>query len=207
MISTPAAPLRSRISMTDVCRSPPHSTPNGAVPVAAIAPAYLPAPWSQQTTATCPRRQGRPATLDSLKDHLCLVHATKDPSAVWTFARAGQTVAVPVQGSLCSNAQEVLYGATLAGEGISLQPLALVEADLEAGTLERVVPDAVPAMLEMRAFYTQRRYLPARIRLFVDHLTLSMQRSGNGRPGIDDAAWPDGARSPRDMAAPRPAVA
>lgn len=153
------------------------------------------------------RRQGRPAALDDLRDHLCLVHATKDPSAVWAFTRAGQTVAVPVEGSLCSNAQEVLYGATLAGEGISLQPLALVEADLAAGTLERVVPDAVPAMLEMRAFYTQRRYLPARIRLFVDHLTLSMQRSRNGRRGIGAAAWPESPRAQREAAAPRPAVA
>ncbi len=127
------------------------------------APAYL-------------ERHGRPATLDALGTHRCLVHSTKEPSGLWEFRRGSKTVQAHVAGGLCSNSQEVLYAATLAGEGISLQPLSEAEKDLAAGRLEIVLPASDPAPLEMRAIYWQRRYLPARIRLFVDEITGWMQR-------------------------------
>lgn len=132
-------------------------------------------------------RHGRPKDLGELAAHRCLVHSEKEPSGLWEFRRGAKTIQAHVKGSLCSNAQEVLYGATLAGEGISLQPLAAVEADLASGRLETVIPAASPVMLEMRAIYWQRRYLPARIRLLVDDLTGWMQQEESlrcaGRPG------------------------
>jgi DNA-binding transcriptional LysR family regulator len=141
-------------------------------------------------------RYGRPATLDALGTHRCLVHSAKEPSGLWEFRRGTKTVQAHVKGSLCSNAQEVLYAATLAGEGISLQPLAAAEEDLAAGRLEVVLPASNPAPLEMRAIYWQRRYLPARIRLFVDEITAWMQR--------EDSLTRIGRTSPRGREEPGP---
>ena len=75
-----------------------------------------------------------------------------------------------VSGSLSANESMVLLEATLAGAGISLQPLYSVAHLLRDGRLVRLLADYRPAELGIHALYgTRRQMLPA-LRLLLDFI-------------------------------------
>lgn len=102
--------------------------------------------------------------------HRCLVHVLKTPTHSWSFTGPDGTVAAPVDGRFRSNFGDALLAAALLGQGISIHPTYMVREHLMAGTLVRVLPDYEPTRLRIHAVYPQRRFLPARIRLFLDFL-------------------------------------
>lgn len=112
------------------------------------------------------RRRGTPAVLADLAGHDCLVHVLKSPSASWSFAGAPP---VPVTGPVSANFGEALRMAALLGQGIAMHPAYMVEADIAAGRLVVVLPDAVPVGLSIHAVYPQRN-VPARVRAFIEFL-------------------------------------
>ena len=67
-----------------------------------------------------------------------------------------------------------LLVASLAGVGLALVPDWSVKRELEAGHLERVLPEYKVSHIEFEngvyGVYQQSRHLPAKVRLFVDFL-------------------------------------
>lgn len=124
--------------------------------VLVAAPAYL-------------ERHGAPEVPGDLGGHRCLVHTGKSPTGVWRFQRQGEAFQVQVAGPFWSNFGEAIRSAALMGEGISMHPTYMVDEDIRAGRLRRVMAEFVPTELEIRAVYS-RRDLPLRAALFLDHL-------------------------------------
>lgn len=62
-----------------------------------------------------------------------------------------------------------------------------VPEDFNAGRIEPVLPDWSLGMLNIYAMYPQRRFLPAKVRLFMDAL-----RAGFGGESDKDPWWPRG---------------
>lgn len=87
-------------------------------------------------------RHGRPAHPDDLARHACLGYAYLPEPERWRFrGPAGAEALVTPRGPLRANNADALGPAVLAGLGLAVQPDFLAWADLEAGRLERVLPD------------------------------------------------------------------
>lgn len=124
-------------------------------------------------------RHGLPRSPEDLARHNCLTYSFFGRS-LWAFFRDGEPCAVPVDGSLSANESMVLLEATLADQGISLQPRYSVAAHLRSGALVPLLPGYEPQELGIYALYGTRRQMPAALRLLLDHLAERLQ---------DDPDW------------------
>lgn len=126
--------------------------------VICAAPAYL-------------ARQGSPRHPDELAAHACLSYDYFG-SSLWQLRALtdGQTLSVPVRGAISSNDTRALLQATLAGAGISLQPLYAAAPHLASGQLVALLPGYQPRVLGIHAIYLSRQYQPAILRAMLDFL-------------------------------------
>lgn len=89
----------------------------------------------------------------------------------WTL-RDGLQNAHLVEGPLRvqANNMQILLSMALAGLGIAYGPTFVFGAALREGTLVQVLPDFKSAELPIQAVYPTARYMPAKLRVFLDHL-------------------------------------
>lgn len=116
-------------------------------------------------------RRGAPSTLDAIANHDCLV-ATQQQRG-WTFAnpeRQGETLSVKVSGRFECNDGAVLHEWALAGRGLAWRSWWEVGEDVMAGRLVTVLDALAAPPIGIHAVFAQRRHLPLRVRLLVDHL-------------------------------------
>jgi len=132
--------------------------------VAVAAPSYL-------------RRRGTPAMPADLRDHDCLVDTNFRDQQRWRFRTNGKTETVTVDGPLRMNNPDAIRDLAIAGLGIALVPEFVATEALRAGSLLEVLRDAVALRWSILAVYPRRRYLPLRVRAYVDHL---VERMGHG---------------------------
>jgi DNA-binding transcriptional LysR family regulator len=116
-------------------------------------------------------RRGAPAHPDALADHDCLTFgASGSQSRGWWFTVDGVVSPVRVSGPMECNDGAVLHEWALAGHGLAWRSMWEVATELESGRLATVLdafrapPDAIHAL------FPQRRHLPLRVRVFIDHL-------------------------------------
>ncbi|MBA8876982.1 LysR family transcriptional regulator [Phyllobacterium myrsinacearum] len=79
-------------------------------------------------------------------------------------------IVVPVKSSFLANNAFVLNQALRAGLGIGGAQVPLVQPFLDDGTLVRVLPAYRYAPMDMHAVYASAKFLPRKVRAFVDHL-------------------------------------
>lgn len=116
------------------------------------------------------RRRGTPTSLEALADHECL---SLGPQRGWVFRdleREGATMTVKVGGRFECNDGAVLHEWAIAGRGLTWRSVWEVGADLSAGRLISVLDDFASPPMGIYAVFPQRRHLPLRVRLFIDHL-------------------------------------
>jgi DNA-binding transcriptional LysR family regulator len=125
-------------------------------------------------------RRGRPSTPADLQHHDCLHYSNVGVREEWTLgpvqvARASSAdnaaaERVSITGPLCANNGDLLRRAAIAGMGICGLPSFIVAEDLAAGRLERVLTDWQAPNLTLSAVWPSRRFVPAKVRVFVDYL-------------------------------------
>lgn len=97
--------------------------------VLVAAPAYL-------------QRHGRPATLDALREHACLLYVLAGRAYDrWQFDLDGRRHVVPVRGAMLCDDADVVRRWAVAGEGIAYKSWLDVCADVQAGRLEALLPE------------------------------------------------------------------
>jgi DNA-binding transcriptional LysR family regulator len=117
------------------------------------------------------RERGAPATPADLAQHACLTYEYLPQRGTWRFQDpAGGEHTVRVAGPVHANNGDLLVAAAVEGIGIAMEPDFIVDADVAAGRLVRVLADYVPAPTTVYAVYPSRRYLSAKVRAFVDFL-------------------------------------
>lgn len=119
------------------------------------------------------RRAGEPKVPEDLARHRCLRLRTPgmrlramtllDPSSE-------RTLQVEVPAVVSANHTDTLMRATLAGAGISSQPMDLIAPLLKSGELQRVLAPWITNRLSLVAALPSRKFMPARTRAFLDHL-------------------------------------
>jgi DNA-binding transcriptional LysR family regulator len=126
------------------------------------------------------RRRGSPRSPPQLREHACLVLDIGARPQHWELERARARIGIEVAGPLHSNNAFALLTACRSGLGISLLPLPIAGEDLRRGALERVLPGWTSAEQGLYAVYPSARFIPAKVRAFVEFLAarLPAQRSG-----------------------------
>ncbi|MGJ5072238.1 LysR substrate-binding domain-containing protein [Bradyrhizobium oligotrophicum] len=126
--------------------------------------------------------RGRPVVPADLVRHDMLIYnLANDPYSL--SLRNGTTAqSIRIAPTLDSNDGQVIRGAALAGLGILIQPLYIVQGDILAGRLVPVLLDWELPLLTMNIAYQNRVRLPAKIRVFADFLVDHIRTHSD--PGI-----------------------
>ncbi len=121
---------------------------------------------------------GCPKTPEDLAEYECLLlgggnphTGGGNPHAEWRLQHPKhEQVSVSVRGRLVVNDMLFLRDATLAGMGIALLPSFLCHEQVRAGTLQQILPGWNPPEMAIFAVYPSRRYLSAKVRVFLEFL-------------------------------------
>lgn len=124
------------------------------------------------------RRHGRPKSLDDLLRHNCLAFNLQGgQNRGWYFQRHGKIATMRVAGNLDCNDGELLH--RWVAEGLARLALDVeIAAQLETGELETVLDEYALPDYDILAVYPQQRYVPARVRYFIDYLRAAYARPG-----------------------------
>ena len=129
---------------------------------------------NQRVVVASPRylaRQGRPSTPDDLSSHNCLTFGNSGNQARgWLFTIDGIPTSVRVAGDVECNDGAVLHDWALAGRGLAWRSMWEVREELAAGSLVTVLDEFAAPDNAIYAVFAQRRHLPLRVRMFIDHL-------------------------------------
>jgi DNA-binding transcriptional LysR family regulator len=114
-------------------------------------------------------RAGLPKQLSELSEHDCLSNIN-DP--IWHLVEDGREMHLKVSDpAYCSNSYVTLHKAALAGRGISLLPIRLVNDDLAAGSLIDVIPGLEIPDRPLYALHSPGSQTTTRVRLFLDFVS------------------------------------
>jgi DNA-binding transcriptional LysR family regulator len=123
------------------------------------------------------RQRGTLRSPQQLREHACLILAIGTRPQRWELERGRTRVALDVSGPLHSNNMFALMDACLAGIGIALLPDFAVTPALRRGDLLRVLPGWSSVAQAMYAVYPSARFIPAKVRAFVDFISTRLRRA------------------------------
>ncbi|RDT04797.1 LysR family transcriptional regulator, partial [Burkholderia contaminans] len=125
------------------------------------------------------RQHGRPKSLDDLLKHNCLAFNLQGgQNRGWYFQRHGKIATMRVAGNLDCNDGELLHRWVAEGLGLGWRSTWEIAAQLETGELETVLDEYALPDYDILAVYPQQRYVPARVRYFIDYLRAAYASPG-----------------------------
>lgn len=113
---------------------------------------------------------GTPKTPQELETHNCLVFGDSAYFRDWPFARGGTRTVIRPRGNLRCGDTNVLRLAAVNGLGVLMLASFILAEDLQAGRLVPILGDHTIGQFGVFAVYANRRFLPPKVRLFVDTL-------------------------------------
>lgn len=123
------------------------------------------------------KRYGIPKTPEDLLKHNCLIYQAEpgNPLGIgqkyeWSFFRDNKPLIIPVSGTLRINSNQGLVIAALAGMGLIKLSSFMVTEELKTGTLVSVLNNYCQHDINIHAAYPYQRYLPSKVRVFIDFL-------------------------------------
>jgi DNA-binding transcriptional LysR family regulator len=116
-------------------------------------------------------RNSPPCQLADLARHNCLRYAYYRFGDEWRFdGPDGGVASVRVAGNVVSSNAELLRQLALDGHGIFLAPSFLMQDEISAGKLVRLLPAYRPVALSIEASYPHRHHLSSKVRAFIELL-------------------------------------
>ncbi len=177
---------------------------NGGFDVAVLAAGQVPGNLRCVTLAPCARvvcaapgyldLHGRPETLDDLQGHSCITCAEPSDRGTWSLQGPDGVQRVRVDGRLRTDSWEALRMAALSGHGLALVPLFLIDGDLEAGRLCRVLPGYLDLSRSIYAVCSGQAPVSPNVEAFLEFMGLCFDPS-HGWPDAKDSN-PPGAGAP-----------
>ncbi|MEO9786880.1 MAG: LysR family transcriptional regulator [Aurantimonas coralicida] len=114
--------------------------------------------------------RGVPEHPRELVDHDLILYTLADNWNEFSFRRQDDAVVVKVEGAIVANDGQLICQAARDGLGILAQPTYIIQDDLDAGRLVRILDDWDLPRLTMNAAYPSKSFIPVRTRLFIDFL-------------------------------------
>ena len=115
-------------------------------------------------------QRGEPRTIEELKDHRCLQFLGTPHEESWIFQTGKATRRFIPTWCFASNNGNVLCKAAEKGMGIFQAPDITVAPYLHSGALQEILRPYRVASLPIYAMYLPRRYVPIKIKTFVDFM-------------------------------------
>ena len=104
-----------------------------------------------------------------LANHDCLMYA-RGASTHWRFSGPEGVFDVPIAGRLKSDNVDALRVAVSAGAGLAVLTEASLTEELLPPYAQTVLDDYLPWLLDIKAVWVKRRFVPRKVRMFVDFL-------------------------------------
>lgn len=120
--------------------------------------------------------RGTPRTPEDLAGHDCISYAVFALPDLWTFVRDKATIAVPVNTRLVVGSAEAACAAAQAGIGITIALPYQLKAAPERGALTTLLDEFRPAPLPVNLVYAANRFLPIKVRAFLDFAAPRLKR-------------------------------
>ncbi len=114
-------------------------------------------------------KAGEPTQPKDLTTHICIINSVISRSNQWEFLIAGKRTSITVKPRARVNAARPIRNMVAAGHGIGLCLLPIVEADIAAGRMVRILQDFEAYDRSVYVIYPHSRHLAAKVRAFVDH--------------------------------------
>ncbi|MCK5728796.1 MAG: LysR family transcriptional regulator [Methylococcales bacterium] len=125
------------------------------------------------------KKNGIPKKPDALSNHSCLINWALPPRNLWYFS-CGKTIKqIKVRGRMQSNVADPIRIAAINGLGLLMLPRYIVGNDIKKGKLQVVLAQYSPPPLDIYALYPHRKYLPTKVRLFLNFLEPWLQKKLN----------------------------
>jgi DNA-binding transcriptional LysR family regulator len=119
---------------------------------------------------------GIPQHPEDLEHHSCLVNLAIAPRNLWPFKDAnGEQKIIKVSGRMQANAADPIQVAALDGLGLIMLPRYIVGKHIAQGSLKVVLENYTKTPLEIYAVYPHRKYLSAKVSVFLDFLQSWLQ--------------------------------
>jgi DNA-binding transcriptional LysR family regulator len=116
-------------------------------------------------------RYGVPKTPDELENHRCFNFNFRRSRDEWPFKVNHTTRYLAVRGDMLTNNGETMRQLTINGLGISRLGMFHIAEDLKAGRLIELFADFNAGDTEeIHAIFNNQRYMPQRVRVFIDFL-------------------------------------
>lgn len=115
-------------------------------------------------------REGVPAHPTELVSRNCVIDTNIQDPEHWVFKEKDDDFRVKVNGRFHANSAMAVREMLLAGEGIGVCPMYIVEEDVRAGRLQIVLQEYEALELGVFAVYPHSRHLAAKVRTFGDFL-------------------------------------
>lgn len=127
-----------------------------------------------------------PERPQDLVQHQCIVHHKEGGDDVWWFTQPGakdpaEEVAVNVHGRFSANNAAAVHRAAVAGQGVACLSHLIVQDDVAAGSLVRLLEDYQPRRFPIYIDYPARN-LPPRVKAVIDFLHQSAKDDPLFRP-------------------------
>jgi len=125
-------------------------------------------------------QRGIPQTPAELVAHDCIVMSRSSAShADWRLEQrdTGLQTTIRVKGRFATDNGELAHDWALAGMGLVRRSFLDVSDELASGRLVEVLPQWTGERAPVQVLYASRRHLPARVRLFIDHLAAMFARA------------------------------
>ncbi|MGG6895686.1 LysR family transcriptional regulator [Rhizobium sp. BR 315] len=114
------------------------------------------------------RSHGVPSKPDDLRDHECLIFSHTMLRTHWDFEGPDGNVSIPISGRLMIDNGEALLKAALAGLGIVLQSIELIQSSLETGALVPLLPEYRVPTRQLHILHAPDRRITPKLRSFLD---------------------------------------
>jgi DNA-binding transcriptional LysR family regulator len=111
-----------------------------------------------------------PEKPEDLKDHQCILLNGRNNEAEWHLVNGRKSLKLHVSGPLSSRDFQSVAAFTYRGHGIGLLPSTYCDEQIRKGELIRLLPDWSSPEIFVHAVYPTRRYLPAKLLVFLDEL-------------------------------------
>ena len=116
-------------------------------------------------------KHGKPTRPQDLSNMPCIVDTNGRSLANWRFKGDGEdSVTVTVSGPIEVNSPMAARAGAVSGLGFAILPDFIAAPDIASGKLVTVLDDRILSGTGIFAVYPHRRYLPAKVRVFVDFL-------------------------------------
>ncbi|NRB38057.1 MAG: LysR family transcriptional regulator [Pseudomonadales bacterium] len=118
------------------------------------------------------QQHGLPQTPEDLSTLPALCYGNLDQPGNWQYwDKSNKPHTVKVAMRMCATNGDALVEAAIAGLGILCEPSFIVHGAVQRGVLKPVLTDYQWYSMNIYAVYPQTRYVPARVRAFIDFLS------------------------------------